>query len=103
VSIHPDADSAVARLAGPLAPDVRPAFYQAAQAALAQIACPGEGVIYRTLKPIQRAYFSAPSDLRAQWDIAFERPGVSKLIAKPALEYVGDQRHVRYRHPKAGG
>ena len=43
-------------LAGPLPPDVRPAFRRAAEAALAAIRCPGPGVIHRVLAPLQRTH-----------------------------------------------
>jgi hypothetical protein len=57
---------------------------------------PGRGNCYRTVAPLQRAYFDPPTSERAGWDISQEtRP--SKLRAGPALEHGGDQRHVRYR------
>jgi hypothetical protein len=100
-----DVDRVISRrLAAPLPLAAQQAFRDAASAALAEIQCPGEGIIYRVLAPLQRAYFAAPTDLRAQWDIAFERPGVSKLIGQPTIEHDVDGRHVRYRqHPKAEG
>ena len=105
MSIHPDSDfdALVARLAGPLAPNVRPAFRAAAEAALAALPCVGPGAVYRAIAPLQRAFWDPPDWHRAAWDIGQERPGLSKLIAKPPLEHGGDQRAVRYRHPKAVG
>ena len=102
MSIHPDSDfdALVARLAGPLAPNVRPAFREACERAVAQLACYGPGIVYRAVAPLQKAFWDPPDWHRAAWDIGQERPGISKLIAKPALEYAGDQRKVRYQHLK---
>jgi hypothetical protein len=92
-----DIDLVISRLAGPLAPDVRQAFRRAAEAALAVLPCAGEGIIYRTVAPLQRAY-DPPDDDRAGWDISSGRSSRgSKLRAAPAIEYGGDLRHVRYR------
>jgi hypothetical protein len=91
-----DPDRLIARLAGPLAPDVRPAFRRAAEDALAQISCPGEGASYRALVLLQRSFFSPPNDHRAGWDITQESRA-SKLRAAPPIAYGGDQRRVRYR------
>jgi hypothetical protein len=93
-----DPDTLISRLAGPLAPDARRAFRRAAEDALAQVPCWGEGIVYRTIAPLQRAYFDPPDDCRAGWDIqngTSSRP--SKLRGAPAIEYGGDLRHVRYR------
>jgi hypothetical protein len=79
-----------------LAPDVRQAFRRAAEAALAVLPCAGEGIIYRTIAPLQRAYFDPPTDCRAGWDIEQELRH-SKLRDAPPIEYGGDLRHVRYR------
>jgi hypothetical protein len=98
VSIPSDADvdSLIARLAGPLTPDARPAFRRAAETALSQISCQGEGAVYRAIAPLQRAFFDPPNDYRASWDISQESRA-SKLRAAPAIAYGGDQRRVRYR------
>jgi hypothetical protein len=98
VSIPSDADvdNLIARLAGPLTPDARPAFRRAAEDALTRVSCPGPGIIYRAIAPLQRAYFDPPSDGRASWDISQEARA-SKLRAAPAIAYGGDQRRVRYR------
>jgi hypothetical protein len=98
-----DFDLLVSRLAGPLPLAMREAFRQAAAAAAAGVSCPGEGSLYRALVPVQRAFFDPPDDCRAGWDIGFERPRASKLIAARPLEYGGDQRHVRYRRLKVVG
>jgi hypothetical protein len=45
----------------------------------------------------QRAFFDPPTDGRACWDIEWELGHVSKLKAAPAIEYLGDLRHVGYR------
>jgi hypothetical protein len=96
LSISPDADSLISHLASPLAPAARAAFRLAAEAALAQICCPGPGVLYRVLVPLQRSFFDPPSDGRAGWDITQESRA-SKLRAAPPIAYGGDQRRVRYR------
>jgi hypothetical protein len=95
-----DPDVLISRLAGPLTPDVRPAFRQAAEAALACVHCAGEGAFYRAVAPLQRAYFHPPTFERAGWDVSQEIARPSKLRAAPAIEYGGDLRRVRYRHLK---
>jgi hypothetical protein len=89
--IPDDADILIARLAGPLEPAARAAFRRAAQEALAQVPCAGEGAIYRAIAPLQRVYFDPPTDCRAHWDIEHELFRASKLKAGPPIE------HVRYR------
>jgi hypothetical protein len=85
--IVPDStDLLIARLAGPLAPDVRQAFRRAAEEALARVPCPGEGAVYRAIAPLQRAFFDPPSDWRASWDITQETR-LSKLRSAPAIGY----------------
>jgi hypothetical protein len=81
-----DIDLLISHLAGPLAPDMRPAFRRAAEQALAQLPCPGEGSIYRLLAPLWRSYFDPPSDWRASWDISQESRA-SKLRSAPAIGY----------------
>jgi hypothetical protein len=91
VSIPPDIDSLISRLAGPLAPDARRAFRAAAEHALAGVPCAGEGIVYRTIAPLQRAYFDPPNDYRASWDISHESRA-SKLRAAPPIEHGRDLR-----------
>jgi hypothetical protein len=57
-----DPEVLISRLSGPLAPNVRAAFRQAASAALAQIpaGCWGEGLAYRVIAALQRDYFDPP-------------------------------------------
>jgi hypothetical protein len=100
VSIPSDADvdSLIARLAGPLTPDARPAFRRAAETALSQIPCQGEGAIYRAVAPLQRAFFDPPNDHRAGWDISQESRA-SKLRAAPAIEHGRDLRVTRRFKP----
>jgi hypothetical protein len=86
-----DPDILISRLAGPLAPADRVAFRRAAEDALAVLPCAGEGIIYRTVAPLQRVYFDPPTDGRAHWDIEHELFRASKLKAAPAIE------QVRYR------
>jgi hypothetical protein len=91
-----DPDILISRLAGPLEPTARAAFRRAAEAALAALPCAGEGIIYRIVAPLQRAYFDPPDDRRAGWHIEQDyRP--SKLKQASSIEYGGDLRHVRYR------
>jgi hypothetical protein len=89
-----DVDSLIARLAGPLAPDVRQSFRRAAEDALARVPCQGEGAFYRAVAPLQRAFFDPPSDWRASWDISQESRA-SKLRAAPPIEHGRDLRVTR--------
>jgi hypothetical protein len=91
-----DPDHIISRLAGPLEPAARAAFRRAAEAALAALPCAGEGIIYRIVAPLQRAYFDPPDDRRAGWHIEQDYRA-SKLKQEPPIEYAGDLRHVRYR------
>ena len=91
-----DCDALIARLAGPLLPQDRVAFRRAAEEALAQVPCQGEGAIYRTVAALQRSFRTPPSDDRAQWEPA-PRPRPSKLRDGPPIEHLGDGRAVRYR------
>jgi hypothetical protein len=83
-----DSDALISRLAGPLSPPARAAFRAAAEDALTRVPCWGEGAVYRAVASLQRAFFDPPSDARALWSIE---------QAAPAIEYLGDLRHVRYR------
>lgn len=87
-------DVLISRLAGPLAPNVRPAFRAAAEAALVQHPCAGEGILYRTIAPLQRNFFVPPSDERASWDI-LQRDHDTKLTRAPPLEHGRDRRVTR--------
>jgi hypothetical protein len=92
--IPDEVDLLIALLAGPLEPAARRAFRAAAEAALARVPCQGEGAIYRTIAPLQRAYFDPPNDHRASWDITQESR-TSKLRAAPAIEHGRDLRVTR--------
>jgi hypothetical protein len=92
-----DSDALISRLAGPLSPPARAAFRAAAEDALTRVPCWGEGAVYRAVASLQRAFFDPPTECRAHWDIERELAQVSKLKAAPAIEYLGDLRHVRYR------
>jgi hypothetical protein len=92
-----DSDALISRLAGPLSPSARAAFRAAAEDALSRVPCWGEGAAYRAVASLQRAFFDPPSEGRAHWDIQRELGQGSKLKVKPAIEYLGDLRHVRYR------
>jgi hypothetical protein len=96
ISDDADPDILISRLAGPLEPAARAAFRRAAQEALAQVPCAGEGAIYRAIAPLQRVYFDPPTDGRAHWDIEQELRH-SKLRDAPPIKHGGDLRHVRYR------
>ncbi len=85
-----DPDILISRLAGPLEPAARVAFRRAAEEALAALPCAGEGIIYRIVAPLQRAYFDPPDDRRAGWHVEQDYRA-SKLKAAPAIE------QVRYR------
>jgi hypothetical protein len=90
-----DPDILILRLAGPLPLDARAAFRQAAEAALAQIPCWGEGAAYRAVAVLQRDYFVPPDDHRATWDITHEGHA-SKLTREPPLEHGRDRRVTRH-------
>jgi hypothetical protein len=60
-----DAEQLINRFCGSLAPADRAAFRAAAESALNAIVCAGEGVAYRTLRDVWRAYFHPPSDQEA--------------------------------------
>jgi hypothetical protein len=89
-----DVDFVISRLAGPLTPDARQAFRRAAEDALTRVPCQGEGIVYRTVAPLQRVYFDPPSDLRAAWNISQELRA-SKLTAAPAIEHGRDLRYTK--------
>jgi hypothetical protein len=95
-----DPDALISRLAGPLLPADRAAFRHAAESALAQLPCAGEGLFYRIVREVWRGYFHPPED--TSFDVAHERR--SKLTNAPPIEYGGDLRRVRYRkHLRAVG
>ena len=73
-----DVETLISRLAGPLARPKQEAFRRAAEDALARVPCLGEGVAFRVLAALQRAFFDPPDDRRAAWDITRE-PRTSKL------------------------
>jgi hypothetical protein len=98
ISDDVDPDILISRLAGPLAPADREAFRRAAEEALARVPCWGEGAAYRAVAVLQRQYFDPPDDHRAKWDIGNDISSRrSKLREAPAIEHLGDLRHVRYR------
>jgi hypothetical protein len=80
-----DPDILISRLAGPLEPAARVAFRRAAEAALAALPCAGEGIIYRIVAPLQRAYFDPPDDRRAGWHVEQDYRA-SKLKQGPPIE-----------------
>jgi hypothetical protein len=96
ISDDSDPDILISRLAGPLEPAARAAFRRAAEDALTRVPCPGEGIVYRTIAPLQRAFFDPPTDCRAGWDIEQEARG-SKLKQAPPIEHGRDRRFTRLR------
>lgn len=95
ISDDVDPDILISRLAGPLEPAARAAFRRAAEAALALLPCAGEGIVYRTIAPLQRAFFDPPNDHRAGWDISQE-PRNNKLTDGPPIERGRDFRFTRH-------
>ena len=80
-----DPDALISRLAGPLTPPNRAAFRAAAEDALAHLAHPGPGSIYRTLVPLQKLFFDPPS-----WEHhAPHKLRSSKLRDAPPIERAG--------------
>jgi hypothetical protein len=80
-----DPDALISRLAGGLAPADRAAFRRAAEHALEQLPCAGEGLVYRIVSGVWRAYFHPPED--TSWDIAHELASLrrSKLANRPPV------------------
>jgi hypothetical protein len=64
ISDDVDVDLLLSRLAGGLAPCDRAAFRSAAEAAIEQLPCAGEGIIYRVVSSLWRSYFRPPDDHR---------------------------------------
>jgi hypothetical protein len=64
------ADSIISDLSQSLAPLEREAFRQEALVALASLEVLGPGVAWRVVAPLQRNYFTPPSDKRMAYDIA---------------------------------
>jgi hypothetical protein len=88
-----DSDALISRLAGPLEPDARAAFRKACEAAIADVACPGPGTLYRIVSQLQRGYFDPPPDARVTRPIDHGR--TSKLRAAPPLALGRDRRYTR--------
>jgi hypothetical protein len=87
-----DPEILISRLAGPLAPADREAFRQAAEAALTQVPCAGEGSFYRAVAGLQRDYFTPPEDGHA----TRIRHAASKLTQGPPIEHGRDLRRTRH-------
>jgi hypothetical protein len=100
MSSHDEIDRLIAELGASLVPEQYRAFEVAAHAAIADIACPGPGSIYRALALIQRAHFDPPADAAMPAGARFHR--VSKLRSGPAIEH-DDGRKVRYQKLRAVG
>jgi len=94
-----DPDVLISRLAGGLAPPDRAAFRSAAEAAIEQLPCAGEGVIYRVASGVWRSYFHPPEERQTWWDISQELPRSSKLT-KAAPIGRDDPRCGRRARPK---
>jgi hypothetical protein len=80
-----DPDVLISRLAGGLAPADRAAFRRAAEHALEQLPCAGEGLAYRTVAVLWRSYFHPPT--HTAWDIEHELASLrrSKLANGPPV------------------
>ena len=87
-----DSEQLISRFCGSLAPGDRSSFRHAAEGALAAIPCAGEGIAYRTLRDIWRAYFHPPAETHHPVGIASRRP--SKLVAG---------EHIGRDDPRTGG
>ena len=94
ISDDADPDTLISRLAGPLPLDARSAFRQAAEAALAQVPCWGEGAAYRAVAMLQHNFFIAPDDHRMTWDITHQGHA-SKLTRAAPIEHGRDFRFTR--------
>ena len=76
-----DPEALISRLAGPLSPPDRIAFRRAAEDTLTRVPCWGEGVVYRVVASLQRAYFTPPDVQRT----AHDAPRRSKLVNGPPI------------------
>jgi hypothetical protein len=77
----PDIDALLCHFARPLPADRRDEFYRAAQSALAQLHCPGPGLVHRTLARLLSSYFiPVPEDTGGR---SHRRP--SKLVSAAPL------------------
>jgi hypothetical protein len=91
-----DCDELISRLAGPLTLAAQIAFRQAAEEALAQVTCCGEGIAYRVVATLQRKYFDPPSFGEARWGTARARP--SRLKDAAPIAHAGDGRRIVQYH-----
>jgi len=95
---HVDPDVLISRLAGGLAPPDRAAFRSAAEAAIEQIPCAGEGVAYRTLREVFRQYFHPPSDVQTGRPLGLGSRRPSKLSNGPPIGADDPRAGGRDRH-----
>jgi len=93
-----DPEQLISRLCGPLAPADRAAFRSAAENALSAVGCAGEGIAYRTLRELWRAYFHPPSDAETGQPLGLGSRRPSKLIAGPAIGAEDPRTGARHRH-----
>ena len=91
----PDVETLISHLAGPLTPADRVAFRAAAEDARTRVPCSGEGIIYRTVAALQRAYFQPPTGDQAAWSISRDRR--NKLSSQPPIASGRDRRFKRFR------
>src|SRR5262249_15459875 len=77
-----DFEQLISRFCGALLPCDRAAFRSAAEAALGQIPCAGEGVCYRILRDVFRQYFRPPPDPRGHEPRHYRE---SRLRSLPAV------------------
>ena len=76
-----DSEQLISRFCGALLPRDRADFRRAAEAAIEQIPCAGEGVAYRTLREVFRQYFHPPSDWATNAPLGVGSRKPSKLAA----------------------
>jgi len=91
-----DSDVLISRLAGGLAPPDRAAFRSAAEAAIEQIPCAGEGIAYRTLRDVWRGFFRPPEETHHPVGVGSKRP--SKLVAGEAIGAPDPREGARSRN-----
>ena len=78
-----DSEQLISRFCGSLAPGDRSSFRHDAEGALAAIPCAGEGIAYRTLRDVWRAYFHPPEETNHPLGVGSRRP--SKLASGPPV------------------
>jgi len=93
-----DSEQLISRFCGALLPRDRADFRRAAEAAIEQIPCAGEGVAYRTLREVFRQYFHPPSDVQTGRPLGLGSRRPSKLSNGPPIGADGPRAGGRDRH-----